>query len=100
MSQAIHPLYEKQNRRSNRGFIREFEKIEPYIAALETKFELALFKAPRNLTYQDLYNYFHDEWKQLVNRLLLEFELKYSMIDIHHFPRLYRPIEGTKKRSS
>jgi len=92
MSQAIHPLHQVQTRKTRRGFIREANRIEPYLADLETKFELSVFKAPPHLTYKELYDHFHDKWKDLVKHLILELELKYSMVDIHHFPRLYRSV--------
>lgn len=90
MSQAIHPIHQKQTRRQRRGFVIESEKIEPFLADLETKFELSLFKAPSNLTYSELYEYFNGKWAELVDRLLKTFELKYIAIDIHHFPRMYK----------
>lgn len=91
MSQAIQPIQTNQNRKERRGFLREAKKIEPYIADVETKFEVALFNAPANLTYQDLYDYFQDKWMDLTKHLMLEHNLKYAAVDVHHFARKYRP---------
>lgn len=91
-TQAIQPLAKLTTRNQRRGFEREYKKIEPFIEDLETKFELAVFKAPKHLTYQDLYDYFHEKWRELVRRLLLEYNLHYAAIDVHHFPRQYRSV--------
>lgn len=91
ITQAIKPLKQKPSRKERRGYVREYYKIEPYIEDLETKFELAIFKAPEHLTYADLYEFFHDKWQDLVKKLMLQFDLRYSVIDIHHFAKQYRP---------
>jgi hypothetical protein len=91
MSQAIHPITEYTTRRAKRGYQKEHQKIEPYIEDLECKMELTIFEAPKEISYADIYKHFNAKWKELVQRLMLEFKLKYAMIDIHHFEKQYKP---------
>jgi len=88
---AIVPLVPLTNRKLKRGYIREKKKVEHLLVDIECSFEYALFNAPREISYRDLYDYFLPIWHEICEKLLLTYNFIYIAIDLHHFPRQYRP---------
>lgn len=95
---AIYPLKPLTNRSLKRGYLHEVDKIANQIDDIQVKFEYAVFHAPESVTYQDIYDYFLSEWKQLVEKIIEVYKLKYCFIDLHYFETKYKPIEKQFKR--
>lgn len=89
----IHPLKELANRTEKRKYIQEVKKIASKIDEIQVQFELAVFDAPKSLTYQEIYDYFLNEWMSLVNKIIRVYKLRYCFIDLHFFERMYKPLE-------
>jgi len=89
---VIYPLRPLNNRENKRKYINEVKKISSHINDIQVKFELAIFEAPKELTYKEIYDYFLDEWLKLVDKIIKVYRLRYCFIDLHYFERHYKSI--------
>ena len=88
---AVIPLIPISNRKIKRGYDKERKKVEHLLVDIECEFEFAIFNAPKELSYIDLYKYFLDKWHDVTKSILVQFEFIYVAVDLHHFPRMYKP---------
>lgn len=86
----IIPIYPLTDRSIKRGFIREKKQVEHLLIDIECEFEYSIFNAPKNLSYSDIYTHFLNKWQELYNRLLVDFNFSYIVIDLHHFVNKYK----------
>jgi hypothetical protein len=92
MEKPIHPLIELSNRKLKRAYLHEVEKIAEKIDDITLQFELAVFNAPNELTYSDLYQYFLKRWYSLIDEIKRVYKPKYSLIDTYYFARKYKSV--------
>ena len=90
MQKAIYPLIELSNRKMKRAYLHEVEKIADKIDDITLQFELAIFNAPNELSYNDLYQYFLNRWYDLVDEIKRVYRPQYSLIDTYYFARMYK----------
>lgn len=89
---AIYPIKPITNRKTKRAYLHEVDKIANQIDEIQIKFEYAIFNAPKSVTYQDIYDFFIVEWKQLVKKIIEVYRLKFCFIDLHYFEKKYKSI--------
>lgn len=87
---AIYPIKPITNRKTKRAYLHEVDKIANQIDDIQVKFEYAIFNAPKSVTYQDIYDFFIVEWKQLVEKIIEVYRLKFCFIDLHYFEKKYK----------
>ena len=80
------------NRRMKRGYEKERKKVEHLLVDIECEFEFALFNAPKELSYLQLYKHYLNEWHNVINVLNKQYKFIYITIDQWHFPRMYKSI--------
>jgi len=89
---AIYPLQPLTNRSLKRKYLHEVSKIADRIDEIQIGFEYAIFEAPKNLTYKEIYDVFLENWKQLIEKIIEVYKLRYCFIDLHYFERKYKSI--------
>jgi len=88
---AIYHIVKISDERIKKSVQSEARVAEMFIKDVETKFEYALFNAPEELSYMELYLYFMNEWKRMLDNLRSK-KFKFIRINSNHFENQYKPV--------
>ena len=92
MSVAIYHIKKISTKQAENRVQSEAKVANRYIEDIETKFEFALFNAPKELTYHELYFYFLNQWKRTVQNINTKHKFVHIKINQAHFSNLYQPL--------
>lgn len=80
----------RHSRHNSKEVQREARVVEQYVKDVETKFELAIFKADPKLSYEELFVYFLNEWRRKCKAVAAR-RFKNVSINESHFINKYAP---------
>jgi hypothetical protein len=92
---AIQAKYQITNRADKRRADKEVRKVWAVIEQIEFDTESAIFHAPANWTYREIYEQYLKVWQKAMEDLE-RYTLKYIKVDKMHFVKMYRPLDYLK----
>lgn len=79
------------NRKQRRLYEQEVIKAEKHMADVETEFYIAVFHAPKHLTYNQIYTFFLNKWEEAVEKMRKHYKFKTIIVDAEYFSDQYKP---------
>ena len=70
---------------------REAKVANKYIEDVECKFEHALFNAPKEVTYLEIYFHFLKLWERYMKQIQKKHKFKHIQVNVSHYENLYFP---------
>lgn len=92
---AIEAKYLINNRSIKRKADKEVRRVWAVVEQIEFDMESAIFHAPANWTYREIYEQYLKVWQEAMEKLK-QYSLKYIKINEMHFVEMYRPLEYLK----
>jgi len=91
MSVAIYHTRKISTKQIEKQVQSEAKVANKYIEDIESKFEYALFNAPPELSYLELYIHFLKMWERVTTHAVKTHRFKLIVINRDHFKELYQP---------
>jgi hypothetical protein len=93
IEEAIEQRYSTNSRREKRPAQKEYSKIVEIILGVENNFHHNLFVESDEYTYQEIYEFYHNQYVNNVMYIITKIKPKFWALDKAAFSRKFRPQE-------